>query len=246
MQHEPHPSLVLTSTTYKRIIDHPSSTWIRLIFTPCFQNRVTFLKCFFLLLLLKIWDLFQMELDSLISWNRPRIIRGWAKKLIGWLWCNDRIVIYFSPAVHTLLPSVLQRLDSRGILDDLILIFEKVLNCRCDLISGPILIPSQVFFFSCWGTENSQMVPTSGECGGWSTSSKPQSRTAAIATTDLCAEHCPGKTRPPSSVFQTVHKMSLLLLFNVPNYLSTAGLSSVVAMSGKLRASFKVVKNNLC
>ena len=50
-----------------------------------------------------------------------------------------------SPAVHTHLPLVLQRLDSRGI-DALILVLEKVLNCRYDLINGPILLPSQVFF----------------------------------------------------------------------------------------------------
>ena len=50
-----------------------------------------------------------------------------------------------------------QRLDSRGIA--LILILEKVLNCRYDLIIGPLLLISQVIFVSCWGTENSQMVP---------------------------------------------------------------------------------------
>ena len=77
-----------------------------------------------------------------------------------------------SRAVHTLLPLVLQRLDSCGI-QALILILEKVLNCRYDLIIGPIQLPNQVgFFFSCWGRENNQSVPTS---------SKPQSCTAAIA-----------------------------------------------------------------
>ena len=50
-----------------------------------------------------------------------------------------------SPAVHTFLPSVLQRVDSRCI-EALILILEKVLNCRYDLIIGPILLPSQVYF----------------------------------------------------------------------------------------------------
>ena len=47
--------------------------------------------------------------------------------------------------VHTLLPSVLQRLDSRGT-EALILILEKVLICRYELIIGPILLPSQAFF----------------------------------------------------------------------------------------------------
>ena len=45
-----------------------------------------------------------------------------------------------SPVVHTLLPSVLQGLDSRGT-DALILILKKV-NCI-----GPILLPRQVGFF---------------------------------------------------------------------------------------------------
>ena len=40
---------------------------------------------------------------------------------------------------------VLQRLDSCGI-EALILILEKVLNCRYDFIIGPIQLPSQVFF----------------------------------------------------------------------------------------------------
>ena len=65
-----------------------------------------------------------------------------------------------SPAVHTLLPSVLQCLDSHGI-EALILIFDKVLNCRYDLIvrSDTASQPSGVFVMSCWRTENSQMLP---------------------------------------------------------------------------------------
>ena len=94
-----------------------------------------------------------------------------------------------SPAVHTLLPLVLQRLDYHGI-EALILILVKVLKSRYDLIIHAILLPSQVFF-SCRGTESSQMVPNQekmeGGQGRWLTSSKPQSCTAAIATTDLCA-----------------------------------------------------------
>ena len=50
-----------------------------------------------------------------------------------------------SPAVHTLLPSVLKGLDSCGI-EALILILEKDLNCRYDLIIGPLLLPCQVLF----------------------------------------------------------------------------------------------------
>ena len=65
----------------------------------------------------------------------------------------------------------------------------------------------------------------SGEYGGWSTSSKPQSRTAAIATTDLCAGALSWWNRTPFVSFQAVHKMSLVLLFEVLNYLSCVGLS---------------------
>ena len=49
------------------------------------------------------------------------------------------------PGVHTLLPSLLQRLDSRAI-EAFILILKKVLNCRYDLIIGPILLPIQEIF----------------------------------------------------------------------------------------------------
>ena len=52
-----------------------------------------------------------------------------------------------SPVVHTLLPLVLQRLDSCGTcIEAVILILEKFLNCRHDLIISLILLPCQVFF----------------------------------------------------------------------------------------------------
>ena len=38
-------------------------------------------------------------------------------------------------------------------------------------------------------------------------------------------EHCPSETGLPSSVFQAVHEMSLVLLFKVLNYISSVGLS---------------------
>ena len=69
-----------------------------------------------------------------------------------------------SPAVHTLLPSVLQHLDSCGI-EALILILEKVLNCRYNLIIGPILLPSQVGFFILGNRKESDGAK-SGEYGG--------------------------------------------------------------------------------
>ena len=52
----------------------------------------------------------------------------------------------------------LQRLDSSAI-EGLVLIQERVLNCRYHLIVGPI-IASQSSVFSWWGTDNSQMMPT--------------------------------------------------------------------------------------
>ena len=90
-----------------------------------------------------------------------------------------------SSAVHTLLPSVLQHWDSRGYRSSQsILIPEKVLNCSYDII-GPILLPNQVFFFSCWGTENSQMVPSQENMEG----NQPilSHSTAAFASLELCA-----------------------------------------------------------
>ena len=71
-----------------------------------------------------------------------------------------------SPAVHTctLLPSVLRHLDSHEI-EALILILEKVINCRYDLIIGPILLPSQVGFFHVGGQKWLDGAK-SGEYGG--------------------------------------------------------------------------------
>ena len=68
-------------------------------------------------------------------------------------------VLISLPLVHTLLPSALQRLDSRGI-EALILILEEVLNYN--LIIGPIVLPSRVllFYFRFHvGNGKSQMMP---------------------------------------------------------------------------------------
>ena len=46
---------------------------------------------------------------------------------------------------------------------------------------------SQVFSFLCWGTEISQMLPNQENMEGDQPVQKPQSCTAVIATTDLCA-----------------------------------------------------------
>ena len=84
--------------------------------------------------------------------------------------------------VQTLLPSVLQCLDSRGIEAKKKGPQRQTIwpHHRSDTASQPSV-------FSCWGTGNSQMVPNQVNMEGWSTSSKPQSCRAAIATTDLWA-----------------------------------------------------------
>ena len=75
----------------------------------------------------------------------------------------------------------------RGI-EVIILILAKVLNCSgWPHPIGPILLPSQ-FFFPMLGNRKRLDGAKSREL--WSTSSKPQSRTATIATTDLCAGQC--------------------------------------------------------
>ena len=121
-----------------------------------------------------------------------------------------------SPAVHTLLPSVLQRLDSLGI-EALILILKKSSKfCKYNLIIGLI--------FSCWRTENIQMVPNQNMEGDQPVQSHSHAQQPLQPQTSV-QEHCPGEAGLPSSVFQTVSEMSLVLLFLVLNYLSSVGLS---------------------
>ena len=60
----------------------------------------------------------------------------------------DQICFFSQHSLHCsphTLPSVLQHLDSCGT-EALILILKKVLNCRYNLIIGPILLPNQVCF----------------------------------------------------------------------------------------------------
>ena len=130
------------------------------------------LRTLFKINLLKVWfciwhtflkDLGPNIIPTRVGWKVQRLtMMNWSNLTICGLFFN-----IVSPAVHTVLPSVLQRLDLCGI-EALILILEKV-NCKYDLIIGPILLPSQVFwllFFSFWGTENSQMVPNQENMGG--------------------------------------------------------------------------------
>ena len=74
----------------------------------------------------------------------PHLVQNRENNCMRKYWC---IHVHYSIFQHSFplqstLPAMLQRLDSRGIL-------EKVLNCRClyDFIIGPILLPSQVLFF---------------------------------------------------------------------------------------------------
>ena len=86
------------------------------------------------------------------------IVWGWAEKFIGWLMqrsiltkCGLSFNIVY-PAVHTLLPSVLKRLDSRGI-GALILILEK--SSTADMTSSSIryCFPAKSLFMLWSGTE---------------------------------------------------------------------------------------------
>ena len=136
------------------------------------------------------------------------------------------------PPVHTLLLSVLQGLDSHGI-EALILILEKSpqlqmwLHHRSDTASQP----------SAFLTLGNKIVrcAKSGESGGWSISSKPRSRTAAIATTDLCAGGLSWWNRTPFVSFPDSFEMSLILLFKVLNYLSSVSyLETMQLVLGKV------------
>ena len=88
---------------------------------------------------------------------------GWkVQRLTMMQWLN-LTKFYFStvsPAVHILLPSVLECLNSCGIVFKLSSWSSKK-SSTADITSSlvPILLPSLVLFCSCWGTENSQMVP---------------------------------------------------------------------------------------
>ena len=154
-----------------------------------------------------------------VGWKVHKLTKmQWSLLTKCGLFCN-----IVSPAVHTLLPPVLQYLDSCRI-EALILIFKK--SSTADITSSSVryCFPAKCFFML--GNKKLSDVAKSGEYGGWSTSSKPQSRTAAIASLQpqTCVqEHCPGETGLPLSVFQAVHKMSLVLPFKVLNYLSIVG-----------------------
>ena len=103
-------------------------------------------------------------------------------------------------AVHTLLPSVLQRLNSCGI-EALILILEKSSTaCRYDIIIGPIMLPSQVLF-RVGGTENSQIVPNQDNMEG-DQPVQSHSHEQQLLQPQACVQaHCPGETEDSLRLF---------------------------------------------
>ena len=87
-----------------------------------------------------------------------------------------------------------------------------------------VLYEKQMFYML--GNRKYSDGAKSGEFGIWSTSSKPQSRTAAIATTHLCAWALSWWNRTPIVSFPGHSRhVSNLLLFKVLKYLSSVGLS---------------------
>ena len=79
-----------------------------------------------------------------------------------------------------------------------------------DLIICPIL-------FSCWGTENSRVVPNHESMEGDRQFKATCSHTQQPLQPQACVqEHCPGETGLPSSVFQTVSEMSLSTTIQSP------------------------------
>ena len=118
-----------------------------------------------------------------------------------------------SPAVHTLLPSVLQRLNSSGIEAPILILTKNSSTAEYDPIIHLILLPSQVPFYV--GEQNiSQMVQNQENMEGYQPiQNHSHAQQPWIATTDLCAtvqECCPGETGLYSSVFQAVSKKSLV------------------------------------
>ena len=89
--------------------------------------------------------------------------------------------------------------------------------------------------FSCWGTENSQMVPNQQNIEGDQPVESHSHAQQPLQPQTCVQEHCPGETGLPSSVFQAAHKMSLVLLFKVLNYLSTCSVG--LHVSGKKQCS---------
>ena len=136
--------------------------------------------------------------------------------------CGPFFSIVF-PVVHTLRPSVLQHLDFNG------------LKCRSShpvprkrsqlqiwLIIGSILLPIKCFFML--GNKKSQMAPNQENMEGDQPVQSHSHAQQPLQPHTCVQEHCSGETGLPSSVFQAISEMSLVLLFKVLNCLSSVSL----------------------
>ena len=140
----------------------------------------------------------------MVDWNVLRLT------MIQWLNLT-KCGLFFnivSPAIHTLLLSVLQRLDSRSIVAFILLSWSSKKSSTADMTSSLVWYCFWAKCFSCWGTENRWC-----QIRRIWTSSKPQSRTAAIATADLCAGALSWWNRTLFISFPVRFEMSLVQLF---------------------------------
>ena len=109
---------------------------------------------------------------------------------------------------HSLLPSVLQRLNSRGI-ESLILILEKVLNCRiCPHWSDTASQPS---VFHVGEQKIVREVPNQKIMEGDQPVQSHSYAQQPLQPQTCVQEHCPGETGFPASVFQAINEMCMLL-----------------------------------
>ena len=179
--------------------------------------------------------------QSFLCFDCYGIYEGIGWKVIGWLWCNGWLLTKCGLFFNIVSPAVDPQTSSIGVAalgfppfpwyEALILILEKVLNyCRPHHRSD-ILLPSQVFVcFSCWRTENSQMVPNQENMEGYqpiqSRSHAQQPLQPHMPT--ICAGALSWWNRTPFVSFPSPFKISLLLYstnFQSCEVLSTVGLS---------------------
>ena len=120
-------------------------------------------------------------------------------------------------------------------IEALILILKK--SSTADITSSSVwyCFPAKCFF-SCLGTDNSQMVPYQESMEGDQPVQSHSHAQQPVQPQTCVQEHCPGETGLPSSVFQAVHEMSLVLLFS-PEVLILYGLiwkETMQLLSGKV------------
>ena len=174
---------------------------------------------------------------SRLFWGTPGIPRkrmGWKVYtcrliMMQWsIWLNAvHVSNIVSPVVHTLLPSVLQDLDS-CVIQALILILEKVLNCRYDLIISPNTASQPRLFSLHFGDH---------KIVRWSQIRRIWRMINQFKATVMHSSHCKHRLVYRSIVlvkqdsllwtelFPGRFEMSLVLLFKILNYLSSVGLS---------------------